>query len=160
MKKNKNLFAQALTSGLLAGYGGKSKFDVVNRAGFVLKSSHYQTGQINYHDEWSNGGGQELVKVNGSLFTRVYAGGVVDEDSLKSLNITVPQIIYALKHFITTLTSNTRLFTDCPSQINGDWSYQYSIIDKSENPQVTIGKETVSFHNQIVFTHAFVLSPA
>ena len=57
--------SQALTQGLLAGYGGKTEFKSVTRGGFKLKSSHYEKDGVVYHDEWTNGGGQEIISVGG-----------------------------------------------------------------------------------------------
>lgn len=144
---NQNKIAQALTSGLLAGYGGKTEFKSITRGGFELKSSHFENGGIVYHDEWTNGGGQEIVSFDGQTFTRVYAGHTITENSH-----TIPQLI----KFIQQLQDKTRLFSDCES-VDGDWQYQYKIIDVDSG--VTTGKETIYYHDNIIFVHYFVLSP-
>jgi len=144
---DKNKISQALTAGLLAGYGGKTEFHRVNRGSFELKSSHFEDGDIVYHDEWSNGGGQEIIKVDGEMFTRVYAGGVLGDSKE-----VIPKLIF----FIQKLSNKTRLFSDC-QLTDGDWQYQYKIIDSDSG--ITTGKETIKFQNQIVFIHIFVLSP-
>lgn len=145
----KNKIAQALTTGLLAGYGGQTKFEKVNRGSFELKSSHYENDGLIYHDEWTSGGGQEIVKVGEDQFTRVYAGGTIDNS---------PEIIPQLIHFIQTLKDKTRLFADC-ELAEGDWQYEYKILDTEPNFDLTVSKETIKYQGKIVFVHCFVLSP-
>lgn len=144
---NQEKISQALTAGLLAGYGGKTEFQRINRGSFELKSSHFESGNIVYHDEWTNGGGQEIVKVDDEMFTRVYAGGVLGESKE-----VIPKLIF----FIQKLADQTRLFSDCRSA-DGDWHYQYKIIDSDSG--ITTGKETIKYQNRLVFIHVFVLSP-
>lgn len=144
---NKGKISLALTSGLLAGYGGQTEFKSITRGGFELKSSHFENDEIVYHDEWNNGGGQEIISVGGENFTRVYAG--ISTDDSKE---TIGKLIY----FISELKDKTRLFSDCQMS-DGDWQYQYKIIDIDSG--VTTGKETISFQNKIMFVHVFVLSP-
>lgn len=143
---NNQKITQALTSGLLAGYGGKTEFKTINRGGFELKSSHFESGEIVYHDEWTNGGGQEIIKVGDQNFTRVYAGKVLDT----SVDV-IPKLIY----FIQQLKDKTRLFFDCHLS-DGDWQYQYKIIDTESD--ITSAKETIKYKNKTVFAHYFVLS--
>lgn len=145
----KNKISQAITAGLLAGYGGQTKFEKVNRGSFELKSSHYENDDFIYHDEWTNGGGQEIVKVRENQFTRVYAGGTIDNS---------PEIISQLIHFIQTLKDKTRLFTDC-DLVEGDWQYQYKVLDTEPKFNLIVGKETIKHHGKMVFVHCFVLSP-
>ncbi|TSC89492.1 MAG: Uncharacterized protein G01um10145_649, partial [Microgenomates group bacterium Gr01-1014_5] len=80
-----------LSKGLGVGYVGKSVRGQIDRAGFKLETSDYQGSEGKYHDEWmahQNGGGQELVEdSNGEKATRVYAGGTLDEEGLKSLGL-------------------------------------------------------------------------
>lgn len=147
MLMDKTKISQALTAGLLAGYGGQAKFLSVARGSFELKSSHFKQGDVIYHDEWTNGGGQEIVQVEKDLFTRVYAGGLFGES-----HDIIPKLIY----FIQKLKDKTRLFTDC-RMTDGDWVYQYEVIDSQFD--ITTGKETIKFKNKIVFIHIFVLSP-
>jgi len=144
---NNPKISQALTSGLLAGYGGKTEFKTINREGFELKSSHFENGGILYHDEWISGGGQEIVKVGDHSFTRVYAGKVLDA----SVDV-IPKLIY----FIQQLKDKTRLFSNCQLS-EGDWQYQYKIIDTECD--ITSAKETIEYKNKIVFVHYFVMSP-
>lgn len=156
---NKENISNALTQGLLAGYGGKSQFTSVNRGSFDLKSSHLQQDDIVYHDEWTNNGGQELVKVKEELFTRVYAGGEVNSEILQSLNISDTDVTNNLKSRIAELGDKTRLFSNCKAETINNWDYEYKIIDNNNEVSVTTGKETISFKGQIVFIHVFVLSP-
>jgi len=152
MASNNNDIAQALTKGLLAGYGGQTEFKTVSRGGFSLKSSHYQGKDIVYHDEWTNGGGQEIVKLKNKTFTRVYAGGANDK------TVSTDLIIQKLIYFIKNLGLKTRLFSDVQLS-DGDWRYSYRILDQNQDLNITVGKEIIIFQNQIVFTHFFVLSP-
>lgn len=157
--KNQKKIAQALTAGLLAGYGGQSKFSTVNRASFELKSSHFENKDIVYHDEWTNGGGQEIVGVDGDLFTRVYAGGVVDPEILQKLNITHQDVIANLISRIQQLGDKTRLFDDCQTGNLNGWGYEYKMLDHGNQIPVTTGKEIIKYHGQTVFIHVFILSP-
>jgi len=156
---NQKKISQVLTTGLIAGYGGKTEFTKVNRGGFELESSHFQDGEIIYHDEWTNNGGQELVTVNGESFTRLYGGGVTNPEILKSLNIIEKDVANNLKERIIELGDKTRLFSDFKAETKNNWDYEYIILDRNEEINVTTGKETISFKNQPVFIHVFILSP-
>lgn len=156
---NKSKVSQALTTGLINGYGGKTEFTKVNRAGFEMSSSHYQNDEIIYHDEWTNNGGQELVKVDGESFTRLYAGGIVQQEILNSLNITDDDISQKLKSSIVEFGDKTRLFSDFKSETVNGWTYEYIILDNNEDIEVTTGKETIYYQGHPVFIHIFVLSP-
>lgn len=156
---NKQKVVQALTTGLLAGYGGKTKFLTVNRGSFELKSSHFENAGIIYHDEWTNGGGQEIVRVGNEAFTRVYAGGVATQEILQKFGITHQDVIANLISRIQQLGNKTRLFADCQTDDLNGWSYEYKILDRNGQISVTTGKEIIKYHGQIVFIHVFVLSP-
>lgn len=156
--KKENII-KALTTGLLAGYGGKTKFSKVIRGSFELTVSHYQKDDTVYHDEWTNNGGQEIVRVGNEMFTRVYAGGMVDQKILTRLDITPQEIISYLISKINEITDKTRLFSDYISNSKDSWSYEYKIINKDEQLSITTGKETISYRSIIVFSHVFVLSP-
>ena len=153
---NKPLFAQALTTGLLAGYGGKTQFTKISRGGFKLSSSHFENDQIVYHDEWVNGGGQELVKVGGESFTRVYAGGIAK--NIDQIPLTEKEIISFLISQIQKLGESTRLFSDC-RRLDDEWLYEYKIITQDTDINLTVGQESIRYKNELVFRHIFVLSP-
>jgi len=144
---NKQTVSTALTTGLLAGYGGQSKFEKVVRGSFELTTSHFENSDITYHDEWTNGGGQELVSVGKEMFTRVYAGHTFTENK---------EIISKLIYFISQLKDQTRLFSDA-NLVDGDWQYFYKIIDRESD--IFAGKETIKFQSKTVFVHYFVISP-
>lgn len=153
---------QGLTRGLIAGYGGESKFLAVNRGGFQLQSSHLEEKNLKYHDEWLQariGGGQELIEVAGQRFTRLYAGGIIDEIALKKLEVTQKDIIDFLKHAITILKQKTRLFDDCQFNDQEQWSYTYQVLDRDQNLAITTAKEAITYKNTIVFVHNFLLCP-
>ena len=149
-----------LTRGLTAGYAGETEFTRIKRASFDLSSSDFQADGIEYHDEWlraSVGGGQELVRVNDQMFTRFYAGGVIEEDKLNNLGITEKTIIGELVAHILELKDKTRLFSDCRPNAKGDCQYDYKLIDPDANVPVTIAKETISYKGEVVFVHDFLL---
>lgn len=155
---NKNKIEKALTQGLLAGYGGKTKFKKIKRGSFNISSSHFENNEITYHDEWTNGGGQEIVKIGKSVFTRVYAGGIVNKKKLNILGITSQNIIENLISRIKELKDRTRLFNDCRAKQINNWDYEYKIMDNDFEIGITVGKESIKYKNQLVFVHCFVLS--
>jgi hypothetical protein len=157
---NKNNIVEGLTTGLVAGYGGKTEFKKNIRGTFETTSSHYEKDGIIYHDEWIEGGGQEIVKINGQLFTRVYAGGTVSEKKLDNLRIKKEEVINYLISRIKELGDKTRLFSDCETANNGDWGYEYKVLDREDLVEVTVGKEIIKYKDETVFVHCFVLSPA
>ncbi|MDD3999178.1 MAG: hypothetical protein PHR98_03725 [Candidatus Shapirobacteria bacterium] len=155
---NKNKIKNALTQGLLAGYGGQTKFEKATRGSFDISSSHFENNEIVYHDEWTNGGGQEIVKIEGDIFTRVYAGGIVDKSMLNKLGITSQDISQNLIFRINQLGSTTRLFNDCRAKQINNWDYEYKILDNDLEIGITVGKESIKYKDQLVFVHCFVLS--
>ena len=125
-----------LTKGLQKGFGGKTTKEKVQRGSFELESSHYETrdGDI-YHDEWMAdrvGGGQELVEVNGKRYTRVYGGGTVSEETLESLGLTKKEVMGFLKEQITVNGDKIRLHEDFEPEPEGDWRYEYKIVDRED----------------------------
>ena len=156
---NKNIIEKALTQGLLAGYGSKTKFKKIKRGSFKISSSHFENNEIIYHDEWTNGGGQEIVKSGDDIFTRVYAGGIVNTKKLNILGITSENIIENLISRIKELKDRTRLFNDYRAKQINNWDYEYKILDRDLEIGVTVGKESIKYKNRLVFVHCFVLSP-
>lgn len=159
---NKKEIKQALTQGLIAGYAGKTQFSETTRGGFKLSSSHLENENERYHDEWLQarvGGGQELVEINDEKFTRLYAGGIVEEEILKNLEISEKEIIDFLKFVILNLKENTRLFEPCSYKNENNWSYNYQILDKDDNLSIITAKEAISYKNTVVFVHNFLLCP-
>lgn len=153
---------QGLTTGLLAGYGGKSEFGSATRGSFPMQTSHFENEDITYHDEWfpgSNGGGQELVKTGNEMYTRLYAGGVISEKELIKLGITEKEVISELMRRIQELGAATRLFANCNPNPNGHWGYSYTILNTNPNVEMTMAKEIIIYDHTIVFIHGFLLSP-
>ncbi|MFH1601526.1 MAG: hypothetical protein ABIB61_01060 [Candidatus Shapirobacteria bacterium] len=152
-----------LSKGLEEGFGGKTVRENVQRGPFELESSHYETEEGNvYHDEWlANrvGGGQEIVEVDGKRFTRVYAGGTVSEEILESLGLTKKEVIAFLKGQITKNGDEIRLYEDFGPESEGDWQYEYQIMDREDDIPVTTGKESIFYQGELVFVHVFALSP-
>jgi hypothetical protein len=154
----KKRITDALTKGLLAGYGGKTKFDKLTRGGFEMSSSHFYDGKITYHDEWTNNGGQEIVKTGKKMFTRVYAGGAPAKEVLEKLGISEKQVIENLIERIKELGDKTRLFENCIAKNKNDWDYEYKILDDDKDTEIVTGKEIIRYKNKVVFIHVFVLS--
>ena len=154
---------ELLTKGLQEGFGGGTVRKGVDRGGFKVESSHYETEDGDaYHDEWlANrvGGGQELIEIDGNRFTRVYAGGTISEEALKDLGLTKKDVVGFLKKQILENGENLRLCDDFLPEAEEDWRYEYKIIDKEDDIPVTMGKESIYFKEELVFVHNFVLSP-
>lgn len=151
---------QAITSGLLAGYGGKTKFVSTQRGPFELKSSEFLESGIEYIDQWlpkDAGGGQELVRINGEEFTRLYAGGLVGAEKLTELGTTGKEVIGYLIKQISFLGDKTRLFADCHPEVQDDWGYDYRVVEFESEIGVSVGKEIIKYKNNLVFVHYFLL---
>ncbi len=158
----KREIGESLTKGLLAGYAGGIPRDV-ERGDIKGKVSHVTLpNNVLYHDEWFarfNGGGQEIVEVDGVKFTRLYGGGEPDESVLISLGISDEEIGKYLIGQIKKLASKTRLFEDCTPEPDGDWQYEYRVTLNNEVLKLTTGLEKISYKNTNVFAHAFILTP-
>lgn len=153
---------EILTKGLQEGYAGGTQVKKVKRGSFTLKSSHLEEDGKEYHDEWAAdrvGGGQELIKVGGKKYTRVYAGGTILEEELKKLGIEKKDVTGKLKEFITEYGNKNRLYKDFSPEPEGDWRYKYKIIDKEDNIPVTTGKESIFYKDTLVFVHLLTLCP-
>lgn len=154
---------QLLSEGLKQGFAGGTAPQGVQRNGFILESSHFQSpdGGI-YHDEWTAdriGGGQELVEKDGEKFTRVYAGGIIAEEELKAMGITKGDIMTYLKKQIIENGDNIRLYENFKSEPSDEWSYTYEVIDQEEGVPTTVGKEIIFYKGELVFVHHFILCP-
>ena len=93
-----------LARGLKEGFAGGTVMQSVKRGGFNLKSSHFESEGGVYHDEWfaeRAGGGQEIVNVGNTTFTRVYAGGTIPLEELKGLGISKRDVMAFLKKQMT-----------------------------------------------------------
>jgi hypothetical protein len=150
-----------LTLGLLANFGGNTTPETVNRSGFDLKSCSLSKDGVTYTDQWlprDSGGGQELVRADKEEFTRLYAGGIVGPEKLEKLGITGKEVIGHLIQRISSLGPKTRLFADCQPDNIGLWGYGYKIIEQEPEVGVLAAKETITYKNQLVFVHYFLLS--
>ena len=152
----------ALTKGLLTGYAG-GKVENVDRGGFSGKASHvtFSDNQV-YHDEWfanHSGGGQELVQVGNEMFTRLYAGGTPDEQTLSSLGISTDDVGAYLKQKITELGETTRLMKNSLPDPDDVWQYEYRITGTYPETNVLTSLESIQYKGTIVHHHAFILCP-
>lgn len=149
-----------LTTGLTSNFSGKLKVQVVHRVNFQLNAVHSYLDGISYHDEWigeRTGGGQEIVKVGDEVFTRLYAGGTVDDEQLKQLGITHEEVTTFLADTLLSLQDKTRLFESCKPKPVEDWQYAYKVVAGEESLAVTTGKETITYKGQLVFVHTFMM---
>lgn len=113
-----------------------------------------------YTDQWVKSkqltGGQEIIKVKKEIFTRLYAGGVVDTKEINELGIT-PEDIY--KYLKNTIKENpdTRLFETVHSKEASNWEYSYNVIRKNNQIPLTIGEETIAYKGNTVFIQAIIM---
>jgi len=151
-----------LARGLKEGFAGGTVMQGVERGGFNLKSSHFESEGNVYHDEWfadRAGGGQEIVKVEETTFTRVYAGGTIPLEELKVLGISKDDVMAFLKRQMTENGEKIRLHTNFEPEPEGDWQYSYKVLDIDKEIPLTLGKEVIRYKGQMVFVHDFVISP-
>ena len=149
-----------LNTGLSGGYGS-SNYGKTTRAGFDLVLSDYSGPEGRYHDEWvahQNGGGQELIEVNGEKATRVYAGGSLDPKALKKLGLTDDDVSKKLRFFLEKLRDKTRLDEDT-ELTKGKWNYSYKVIKNVKEIPVIVGEEEIRYNKSLVFVHFLVNSP-
>jgi hypothetical protein len=157
-------FQNVFSHGLSSGFAGQSHYEQVDRAGFIMTSIHSEDAAGNvYHDEYTGtvrAGGQELIRVGNKQETRVYVGGVIDEDKLNQLEISKENVIEFLKQVIKGHTNDIRYKTSTKSDItSGDWSYSYVVIDRDDEIDCTISKEMIKYKGTVVFIHRFLISP-
>ena len=151
-----------LTEGLCQGYAGKSIVTQVERSGFSGKSTDLVVDGGHYHDEWfanDNGGGQELVVIDGDMAVRVYGGGVIPIAELQEIGLTTKDVISKLIFSVSELKEKTRLHTPCSLKIDDDWDYEYKILSQPEEVPLTIGYEAIRYRGREVFVHGHIISP-
>lgn len=149
-----------LSRGLEQGYAGGTKRETVQRGPFQMETSQYTSpeGGI-YRDEWTadrTGGGQEIVQLEGRKKTRLYAGGTITLKELAELGLTKKDVTRKLKEFIKTFKNKTRLLEDFTPEPDGDWQYEYKIMENVENIPLTTAMETIIYKGKLVFAHAFL----
>ena len=152
-----------LADGLSAGFAGHSTFETIQRGPFQGKQSLFTPGAGKvYLDQWFaslRGGGQELVQDGSELATRLYAGGTIDDEELTKLGITEDQVSEQLKKSISELGEKTRLGENCSPEPDGDWKYDYQILDTIPEIGLRIGLESIYYKGSLVFAHGFLQSP-
>lgn len=158
-----------LTDGLLEGYAGNTKSDDVSRGLFDLKSSILIPLDSNrritgyYIDQWivgkTVGGGQEIAQQGYEKTTRVYAGGTLPIEELERIGLTPKDVTGYLKRKITELGEKTRLGERCLPEPDGDWQYEYQILDFIPEIELNIGLETIHYKGGLVFAHGVLKSP-
>ncbi len=152
-----------ITDGLVEGYVGTKKPDVIQRAGFRGKAHDYLGPEGGHcHDEWfadDNGGGQELVVIGDEQATRLYGGGVIPVEELQKLGLTTKDVISRLITSVNELKGRTRLHEPCSLQLPDGWDYGYTLLKKSEEVPLTIGYESIRYNGREVFAHGHIISP-
>lgn len=151
-----------LARGLKEGFAGGTVINNIDRNGFIMKSSHLENEDDIYHDEWfakRAGGGQEIVKVEGVTYTRVYAGGTISLEKLNGLGISEGDVMKFLKKQIIENGERLRLHTDFQPEPEENWQYSYKVLDKDIEIPITVGKEVIKFKGNVVFVHDFILCP-
>src|SRR5258708_5930376 len=152
-----------LSTGLKKGFAGETQFQTTQRAGFSLQSSHLEESGNTYHDEWAKAdritGGQELVKVGEKIYTRVYAGGTISIEAMEKLGITKKDVMEFLIKCLNAFAESTRLHENFGPHREGNWLYQYKVLEKNDAIPMTTGREEIAYQGQMVFVHAFVMCP-
>jgi len=161
MKRMESKVSQALAKGLTAGFAGKSTFEKIVRGKFAMVSSTVNDDGVSYIDQWfpgHMGGGQEILEVEGIRYTRVYAGGTVDDAILSPLGITKDDVMGCLKRTLLSAGGKTRFDKIFVLEENM-WSYHYNPAEPDETTGMITGKEIISYKNTSVFVHFFIISP-
>lgn len=160
MKRIDSKISDAFAKGL-AVFSGKIQFQKITRGKFAMVSSVIDDGSVDYIDQWfpgQMGGGQEILEVDGKRYTRVYAGGTVDDAILSSLGITKGDVMGCLKRALLSAGGKTRFDKVFVLEENM-WSYQYTPAEPDETTGMITGKEIISYKNTPVFVHFFIISP-
>jgi hypothetical protein len=149
-----------LTKGMLTWSGGVASIrTTVSRAGFELDTNDFQGPDGKYHDEWIDGGGQELVETSsGEKATRVYCGRALPAEELQKLGLTKKDVIGKLKLFVCG-NSQTRLGENAEAVDEG-WKYIYNVLEKVPEISAIAGVEKIWFKGKLVFAHFHCVSPA
>lgn len=161
MKEIKVQVSRALAKGLNAGFAGKSTFEKIVRGKFAMVSSTIDDGDVSYIDQWfpgHMGGGQEILEVGGDRYTRVYAGGTVEDGVLSPLGISKTDVMGCLKKTLLAAEDKTR-FNEIYQVDDNEWKYQYTPAETDETTGMITGKEIIFYKNTPVFVHFFIISP-
>lgn len=151
-----------LTRGLLHTFAGKTKCVPASRGGIAVTTSHMEENGSLYHDEWAAdrvGAGQELVRYDGLVYTRVYAGGTIAYEAMEKLGITKHDVIGFLIASLNSAGDQTRLCTQYGPVSSDEWEYAYAIIEDLPDIPLTVGKEEIRYKHTVVFIHMFLLCP-
>ena len=76
---------------------------------------------------------------------------------LSTLGVTKDDVMAFLKKSLQTLGAKTRF--DEPAHLEeGQWTYQYAVIDRDATTGLITSKETIAFKGTPVFVHLFIIS--
>ena len=100
---------------------------------------------------------EEILEVGGTRYTRVYAGGTVDDVILTQLGITKDDVMNFLKSVLLEAGGKTRF--DLPyEKADGLWQYSYSPGKQDAITGMFLGEELIYYKNTEVFVHYFIIS--
>jgi len=155
---------RSLTVGFRAGYAGGEKPKKVNRGTFQMKSLQPELDGVQYIDQWiggSSGGGQEIAQGrDGNIETRLYGGGVVEEN-LEELGITKEDVDNYRAQKLKELPDRTRLEEEIELQTDGDWQYGYKLLELPAafgKIPLKMAIEFINYRRALVFAHGFILT--
>ena len=150
----------ALNVGLLAGYASDKKPREITRGSIMGKRITYVDPSISYIDEWFAGdrlgAGQDIANDGFKTAIRSYAGGLYPPEVLERVDTTPDEVHARLKQFISGSEGKTRLRQPY-SITDGEWSYEYSIVEALEEVGTFVSLEKVLCRSQEVFAHYFLI---
>lgn len=160
MNKIDSQISEKFAKGLQV-FSGKSTYGKVIRGKFEMASSTVTEDGLYYIDQWfpgNLGGGQEILEVAGEKYTRVYAGGTVEDAILTPLGITKDiEVMGQLKKFLLAAGGKTRF--DMPyAKIDGEWKYEYAPKEFDDITGMITGREKIIYKQTPVFVHFFIIS--
>ena len=154
---------RALTVGFRAGYAEGKKPEKISRGPFTVKSLQPELDRIEYVDQWIGGpagGGQEIAKgEDGSIETRLYGGGVVEENLIE-LGITKDAVDEYRARKLRELPE-TRLDEDLELQTDRDWQYGYKVLElptAAAKIPLRMALEYINYRHALVFVHGFIIT--
>lgn len=150
---------KALSQGLKDGFGNNATYgDVVDDNGLEFKTVDKLLPGAVYSDRYANlktTFGQEVVVAGDQTIFRIYAGRAIQE-LLDELGIDENGIIAILQRVIRDFSDKIRLYEPY-TFTDGDWTYNYRVIDRDEAVGLVTGKETISYKGTVVFGHNFFI---
>jgi hypothetical protein len=148
---------ELISEGLKQNFDGEATYGQVNQGDLTFSTSQLKTEEGHHHDQWIQSqttGGLETAKTESGTLIRSYAGGIVKKEVLNELGVNESQILEFLKKIIVNHSEKVRLYSDFNFR-NGDFSYEYKVTEQIPEVSLTLGKETITYKDTIVFVHTF-----